>query len=205
MRKIIRLSLIITGLIFLGCSVEKINIQIPKGPAKNNSLSPSPTFRNNPVASIKPSNSLIPSQGLTPPVSHAPEFVTTPVYEPSPSLLPTTNGNSISIPFESSVVTFYGTIYDTYKNPVSGARIHAEPLNKLMIWEYKDVITDSPGSFKFTNFPDETDIRITVSKEGYKTISREGRIKKITQPDNQNRFNFGGEGEDARFALVKIN
>jgi hypothetical protein len=148
---------------------------------------------------------------LNPPVSSTPAFISSPVVEPtsinSPISGPTPlNGGSFTAT-DPQLASFYGIVYDINKKPIEGANVRAEFLNKP--FQNMDIKTNAYGAFVFSSFPPGTEVRITVSKEGYKTVIRGGILKVAYQlgedPDGTDRYNFGGDEKSSQYALEKLN
>jgi hypothetical protein len=121
---------------------------------------------------------------------------------PTPSSQPTggTGENFLS-------AQFYGKVFDENKNVLTFGTVKAEFIE---IPEYiqdkpqfsnKEVYLLGEGRYAIYGFPVGSKVRITASSEGYKTMSR---IETLKEDPLSNIFNFGGDGEDAKYALVKL-
>lgn len=100
-----------------------------------------------------------------------------------------------------------GFVYDNDKNPLSGVNVSIKFLNnqdKQGVYS-TEYTTDTTGMYFFRGIPDNTDVEISSSKPGYKTVIRKENINSNKFLDPYYKINFGGDGEDAKYVLEKIN
>lgn len=101
-------------------------------------------------------------------------------------------------------VLLAGFIYDEDGKIVEKAKVSVEfiYLARDLYNVVTDTESDSKGFYAVDDFKDGTKVKITVSKEGYQDISRTETLK-VNYYSNQ-YINFGGKGDDAKYALKKI-
>jgi hypothetical protein len=92
-----------------------------------------------------------------------------------------------------------GFVYDKDKNTISDAIVKIKLLNNIdknlvLNPEFK---TDSNGMYYFKNILDNTNIELTVSKEGYTTVSKKENINSSKYLKGAYYINFGGNDNQA--------
>lgn len=102
-----------------------------------------------------------------------------------------------------------GIIYDNNNNIIPNANIKIKIISSRFLQDMseKNITSDDNGRYVFRSILDNTEIELYISKIGYKSVLRnyivDSNLYLISLKPVGN-INFGGEGEDKKYALEKI-
>ncbi len=125
------------------------------------------------------------------------------VPQTSPTVTPFSAGNN-----DPEIFSVMGIVYDKYGLPLIGVKMALKILSspKPLKFTNMELFTDQYGQYNFREIYDNTEVELTASKEGYRTVTRNIIIVNYTNPDLRKSYlNFGGDGEVKKYALVKIS
>ena len=147
-----------------------------------------------------------PSQSMTPAKTSEPVPSPTNSVEPVKTPEPIKPSGTIGEAPNVVRLNVLGFVYDKDKNPIPDVKVTIKLLDGSFSKTSDQQNTDVSGKYFFRQLP-ETRVEISASKEGYKTSLREEIISQIKNNilSSEIKINFGGEGDDAKYALEKLN